>query len=139
MVHCEAPTSSNNCRCAGGNSAQAIFTISAVRLRVSPLGCSLLLATLPNPTLEAKWDSLSGAGRVISGERLANPQIHSPPFPADRRSGRHERVDAGHRAADDQLLDLRGALVQGGDAHVAEVALDRVVVHVARAAVNLDC
>ena len=41
-------------------------------------------------------------------------------------------------AADDQLLDLRGALVEGGDAGVAQVALDRVVVDVAGAAVDLD-
>ena len=41
-------------------------------------------------------------------------------------------------APDDQLLDLRGALVQGRHADVAEVALDRVVVDVARAAVDLD-
>ena len=41
-------------------------------------------------------------------------------------------------AADDQLLDLRGALVERRHAHVAEVALDRVVVDVARAAVDLD-
>ncbi len=50
----------------------------------------------------------------------------------------HERVDAGHRAADDQLLDLRGALVERRDAHVAEALLDGMVVDVARAAVDLD-
>ena len=41
-------------------------------------------------------------------------------------------------AADDQLLDLRGALVERRHAHVAEEALDREVVDVARAAVDLD-
>ena len=51
--------------------------------------------------------------------------------------GRH-RVDPGRVAADDQLLDLRGALVEGRDAGVAQVALDRVVVDVAGAAVDLD-
>src|SRR3954471_19304089 len=54
-----------------------------------------------------------------------------------RFEGRH-RVLAGRGAADDQLLDLRGALVEGGDAGVAQVALDRVVVDVAGAAVDLD-
>ena len=49
-----------------------------------------------------------------------------------------DRVDAGRRAADDQLLDLRRALVERRHADVAEVALDRVVVDVARAAVHLD-
>src|SRR5439155_17424056 len=44
-----------------------------------------------------------------------------------------QRVDAGHRPADDQFLDLRGALVQRGHAHVAEIALDRVVIDVAGA------
>src|SRR3954469_13831612 len=51
--------------------------------------------------------------------------------------GRH-RVLARRGAADDQLLDLRGALVEGGDAGVAQVALDWVVVDVAGAAVDLD-
>ena len=44
----------------------------------------------------------------------------------------------GERPTDDQLLDLRGPLVQRRDADVAEVALDGVVVDVARAAVDLD-
>jgi hypothetical protein len=41
-------------------------------------------------------------------------------------------------AADDELLDLRRALVQRGHAHVAKPALDRVVVDVAGPAVDLD-
>ena len=44
----------------------------------------------------------------------------------------------GHGAADDQLLDLGRALVERRHAGVAQVALDRVVVDVARAAVHLD-
>ena len=44
-----------------------------------------------------------------------------------------QRVDAGRRAADDQLLDLRRALVERRHARVAEEALDREVVGVARA------
>src|SRR4051794_26911663 len=51
--------------------------------------------------------------------------------------GRH-RVLAGGGPADDQLLDLRGPLVQRGDAGVPQVALDRVVVDVAGAAMDLD-
>src|SRR3954463_2813659 len=51
--------------------------------------------------------------------------------------GRH-RVLARSGAADDQLLDLRGALVERGHAGVAQVALDRVVVDVAGAAVDLN-
>src|SRR6478736_4530769 len=55
-----------------------------------------------------------------------------------RSSGGDERVDPGHRAPDDQLLDLRGPLVEGRHARIAEVALDGMVVDVARAAVDLD-
>src|ERR1039458_10571536 len=53
-------------------------------------------------------------------------------------SRRDERVYPRQRAADDQLLDLRGALIQGGHAHIAEIPLDRVIVDVSRASVNLD-
>src|SRR3954468_24473274 len=48
------------------------------------------------------------------------------------------RVLARHRAADDQLLDLRRSLVQRCHTSVAEVTLDGVVVDVAGAAVDLD-
>src|SRR5439155_2546581 len=58
--------------------------------------------------------------------------------PAAGLGGGNQRVDAGHRPADDQFLDLRGALVQRGHAHVAEIALDRVVIDVAGAPVHLD-
>src|SRR4051794_38128650 len=51
--------------------------------------------------------------------------------------GRH-RVLAGGGAPDDQLLDLRGPLVQRRHPGVAQVTLDRVVVDVAGAAVDLD-
>jgi hypothetical protein len=44
---------------------------------------------------------------------------------------------AQHLARDDQLLDLRGALVDAEQAHVAVEALDRVVRDVAGAAVDL--
>src|SRR3954447_2706556 len=49
-----------------------------------------------------------------------------------------QRVDPGRGAADDQLLDLGRPFMQRGHAYVAEIALHRVVVHVARAAVHLD-
>lgn len=41
-------------------------------------------------------------------------------------------------AADDHALDVAGALVDLGDAGVAVEALDRVVLELAVAAVNLD-
>src|SRR5436190_4032321 len=43
-----------------------------------------------------------------------------------------------HAARDHQALDLRRALVDLHDARVAVVALDRVLLHVAVATVNLD-
>src|SRR4051794_28260396 len=70
------------------------------------------------------------------------PIVPAPTTPSARGSSAaatsDHRVLARHRAADDQLLDLRGPLVEGGDARVAEVALDGVVVDVARSAVHLD-
>ena len=47
-------------------------------------------------------------------------------------------VDSRQRPADDQLLDLGGALVERRHRDVPEIALDRVVVNVAGAAVDLD-
>ena len=96
--------------------------------------------------------SASGDGveqqRAGAGQRgeLGDARAHRPG--ADDADGRGDRARRLRRprspcrgtsalmpvggAADDQLLDLRRALVQGGDAHVAEVALDRMVVDVAR-------
>src|SRR5215207_7821159 len=51
---------------------------------------------------------------------------------------RRHRVDPGGLAPDDQLLDLGGALVQGRDPGIAQVALHRVVVDVAGAAMYLN-
>src|SRR4051794_21336067 len=51
---------------------------------------------------------------------------------------RGHRVDPGRGPPDDQLLDLRGPFVKRGDAGVTQVALHRVVVDVAGAAVHLD-
>src|SRR6516164_10921597 len=53
-------------------------------------------------------------------------------------SGGHQRVDPRHHASDDELLDLRGSLIQGRHAHIAQVALDRMVVDIAGATVYLD-
>ncbi len=64
------------------------------------------------------------------------PIVPAPRTPTITRG--HERVEPGLGAPDDQLLDLRRALVERRHAHVAVVALDRVVVDVARAAVDLD-
>src|SRR3954463_1879954 len=70
------------------------------------------------------------------------PIVPAPTTPSARGSSAaatsDHRVLARHRAADDQLLDLRGPLVQGGHARVAEVALDGVVVDVTGSAVHLD-
>ena len=83
--------------------------------------------------------------RAGQARELRDPGAHRPGADhaddlgsARPSQDRNERVDPGQRAADDQLLDLRGPLVQRGHAHVAEVALDRMVVDVARAAVDLD-
>src|SRR5581483_7542727 len=52
----------------------------------------------------------------------------APIVPAPTTPSLGNRVDPRERLADDQPLDLRRALVERGDAHVAERALDRVVV-----------
>src|SRR5689334_15068799 len=49
-----------------------------------------------------------------------------------------ERAYAGFRSSDEELLDLACALVEGHDAGVAHVLLDRVLVHVAVSAEGLD-
>src|ERR1700674_3392338 len=77
------------------------------------------------------WSALPGSSS-LKGSSSAMDRFGA------RASGGHERVDPRHRPSDDQLLDLRGPLVEGGDAHVSEVALDRVVVDVPSAAMNLD-
>src|SRR5579883_19733 len=53
-------------------------------------------------------------------------------------AGSGEGGDMRQLAADDQLLDLRGALVQPQRDRVTQVALHRVLAHVAEAAVDLD-
>src|SRR5260370_14216900 len=58
--------------------------------------------------------------------------------------GRSGRTPSGRRhplrqlLADDDLLDLRGALVDPEDPHVAVEALDRTVAHIARTTMDLD-
>src|SRR6476659_2044768 len=52
--------------------------------------------------------------------------------------GSDEGVDAGLGAADQQLLDLAGAFVEGHHAGVAEVLRAAVLLDVAGAAVDLD-
>src|SRR5207245_10295334 len=67
--------------------------------------------------------------------RPASPALSSSETPSLRdiarvpaaRLGGDQRVDARHRPADDQLLDLRRALVQGGPTPVGEFALHRAV------------
>src|SRR5215212_696597 len=66
------------------------------------------------------------------------PAPRTPTTPGATRLGGDERVEPRLGSPDDELLDLRGALVERGHAHVAEVALDGMVVDVARAAVDLD-
>ncbi len=80
--------------------------------------------------------ALRASGR-FSRQSPTRPWVSVRTRSAIRRRG-SQRVDPRRVAADDQLLDLRGALVQRGDPGVAQVALDRVVVDVARAAVDLD-
>ena len=74
------------------------------------------------------------SGRRGAGPRTTPRACRGPAATATRR----QRVEPGLGAPDDQLLDLRGALVERGHPHVAVVALDRVVVDVARPAVDLD-
>src|SRR5215212_10173234 len=83
--------------------------------------------------------ALRASGRFSRTRATWNSSTETSTRPANSGllQGEH-RVDPGRGAADDQLLDLRGALVEGGDAGVAQVALDRVVVDVAGAAVDLD-
>src|SRR4051812_1857269 len=82
------------------------------------------------------WSRLSAPAWAASCAMPA-PMVPAPTTPTLMRAS-CERVDAGQRSADDQPLDLRGALVERGDAHVAERALDGMVVDVAGAAVDLD-
>src|SRR3712207_680812 len=61
-----------------------------------------------------------------------------PPQGRGTAWGGLEGVDPCEGPPDDELLDLRGALVQRGNAGVAEVLPARVLVDVAVAAVGLD-
>src|SRR4051794_4122815 len=86
------------------------------------------------------WTSVRAPAAAASCAMPA-PIVPAPRTPTTRGATGlrgDERVQAGLGAPDDELLDLGGALVERRHAHVAEVALDRVVVHVARAAVDLD-
>src|SRR5690606_18264078 len=73
------------------------------------------------------------------GSRRAGPPTTTI-FPAVGDGGRRTLADgqAGDRAADDEALDLGGALEDGEDLGVAVEALDRVVAGVAGAAEDLD-
>src|SRR6478672_1978802 len=71
--------------------------------------------------------------RLVSTRPLTDPRA-----PMSIRAHRRHRVDAGRRAPDDQLVDLRGPLVERRHPGVAQVPLDGVVVDVAGAAVDLD-
>ena len=94
--------------------------------------------------LERGRELLHHLGREgVAGLRAVEPAQGDVSVDARSRRGAQplggsHRVDPGRGAADDQLLDLRRALVEGGHAGVAQVALDRIVVDVARAAVDLD-
>src|SRR5438477_2770700 len=64
------------------------------------------------------------------GSRVRLPRAH--PIPSG------DRVDTGREAADDELLDLRRALVEPVHARISPVALDRELVGEAVTAVDLD-
>src|SRR5437899_2954190 len=86
-------------------------------------------------TSEARRSISSGDSALRASGRLSRAIATAPSRSARTTSSAttslDHRVHAGCGATDDQLLDLRGALVQGGDPRVAEVALHRVIVHVA--------
>src|SRR5579872_3186679 len=92
------------------------------------------------PTTSAALAAGPDAAPALSSSFTGRSVTSGPLLAARRwgRSRRHERADSGERAPDDQFLDLRGALVERRNTRVAVVALHRVVVHVARAAVDLD-
>src|SRR4051812_49173528 len=81
--------------------------------------------------------ALRASGRFSRSSATWNSSTEVSTLPAISLQRRH-RVDSGGGPADDHLLDLRSALVQRRDAGVAQVALDRVVVDVAGAAVDLN-
>src|SRR4051794_29176181 len=82
--------------------------------------------------------------RPAAGARDAEvgPQVEEPaPLPAAAAAERErleKRALAGQSAPDQQLLDLRGPLVQRRDTRVAQVLLHRELVDVAVAAVHLN-
>src|SRR4051795_2595612 len=114
-----------------------------VRAPASAASCAIPDPMVPAPTTpmaEATGPEETGPampGLKPSALRSSECKETAPRVRQLDRLG-HERVDAGGGAPDDELLDLRRALVEGRDADVAEVTLDRVVVDVARAAVHLD-
>src|SRR3712207_4192306 len=85
------------------------------------------------PSISAASSSMtSGLSALRASGRLRRATATAPWRSASKS------VDSCGCSANDQLLDLGRALVEGRDARVAQVALDRVVVDVAGAAMHLD-
>src|SRR3954468_9524304 len=128
--------------CAGARSSSAPATSRAPGVPSKrPLARSFSVPARARRTPSAAAPSTGSKTSVRAPDWAASWAMPEPIVPAPTTpttSGGDEGIDPGLRAADDELLDLRGALVERRHAHVAEVALDGVVVGVARAAVQLD-
>src|SRR2546423_503167 len=126
-------------------SASGMGSCSSVRAAACrQASCAIPAPIVPAPTTPMVATSETGpAAPALPPSALRFSWDIARVYERLRASGSYallgdQRVDPRRRAPDDQLLDLGGSLVQRGHAHVAEVALDRVVVHVARPAVHLD-
>ena len=104
-----------------------------------------------------EWRVVDPADSALGDRRPAAPE-HDPPdlrreerpaaaqrpprrgrlTPSPRRAPRSADPQAQDLARDHEALDLAGALADLGELGVAQVALDRVLGHVAVAAVDLD-
>src|SRR6266511_6082101 len=87
---------------------------------------------VPSERVEWACRSIPGMGATWYTRRCSG----LPAGPRDPNPSA-ERVLAGERASDDELLDLAGAFVQGRDAGVAQVLPDGVLVDVAVPTVDL--
>ena len=153
-----ASITSSHSAIASNASTGSIRAVAASASSALSLPLTASLASPSRARAAPRWSaSASGScSSVRAPERAASwampePIVPAPTTPITRAeravavgcsgtlcSGGDERVDARHTPPNDQLLDLRGTLVEGRDARVTEVALDRMIVDVARAAVYLD-
>src|SRR5262245_58947597 len=97
----------------------------------------------------ARWGRMRSSAKSWTASRVARSSSLMRSSVATRSNGvltmrspcqelSEECADAGFRAADEQFLDLAGALVERHDAGITQVLLHRILVDVAVAAEDLD-